>query len=301
VRALDERVGFWPGRADVDAFGPESDHPEVFFEQLERLADHITRAQLFAIARKDWDLLLCYQPEVDSLGHEFWITDPAQRGFTWDRAVKSVETVDRAYELADRSVAAIERALTPRDGIFVTSDHGMTPIWTEIYPNEILRHAGLASFDSEKKVQPSSSAYAVTDGAIANVYWKEGADPSLREKVERLFREFRLRGESPFERIVRREDADSLGLNAPESGDLIVIGKIGTHFSKGISKAGSPVGPTTEYATHGYLNTHTEIQAAFLAAGPGIAREKVETIGLWQIAARVARFLGIEPPRGAAR
>jgi predicted AlkP superfamily pyrophosphatase or phosphodiesterase len=301
VRSLDENVGFWPGRADVDAFGAGSDQPEVFFEQLERLADHITRAQLFAIARKDWDLLLCYQPEIDSLGHEFWITDPAQRGFTWDRAAKSVETVDRAYALADRSVDAIERALTTQDGIFVTSDHGMTPIWSEIYPNEILRHAGLASFDSEKKPLPSSSAYAVTDGAIANVYLKEGVDPSLREKVERLFRELRVRGESPFETIARREEAGSLGLNAPESGDLILIGKIGTHFSKGISEAGSPVGPTTEHATHGYLNTHREIQAAFLAAGPGISRERVETIGLWQIAARVSGFLGIDPPRDAAR
>jgi hypothetical protein len=42
------------------------------------------------------------------------------------------------------------------------------------------------------------------------------------------------------------------------------------------------------------------VDATFFAAGPGIPRERVEKIGSWQIAARVARALGIEPPRNAA-
>jgi len=57
----------------------------------------------------------------------------------------------------------------------------------------------------------------------------------------------------------------------------------------------------TEFGSHGYWNIHPQLQAVFLAAGPGIAAERVETIGSWQIDARIARFLGIDPPRNAAR
>jgi predicted AlkP superfamily pyrophosphatase or phosphodiesterase len=300
VSQIDEKVGFWPGRADEKAFGAQSDHPEIFIEQLDRLADFITRAQLFAIARPDWDLLLCYQPEIDSFGHEFWLVDPGQHGFTWDRATRFSEWTDGAYALADRSLDAILRALSPADGIFVTSDHGMAPIWTEIYPNEILRHAGLAEYDAQRRLRSSSPSVAVTDGAIAHVYLNAGVDPSVLTKIEQAFRDVRVRGESSFETIVRREDAGALGLDAPESGDLIVLGKQGVHFSKAVRGEPSPAGAPTEYGAHGYSNVHSEIHAAFLAAGPGIAPERVETFPLWGIAARVARFLGIDPPRDAA-
>ena len=301
LREVDERIGFWPGAGDDKAFGGRSDHPEVFYEQLDRLADFLTRAQLLAIARSDWDLLLLYQPEVDSLSHVFWLTDPAQPGFTWERAAEFRRFTDRAYELADRSLDSLERALSPNDGIFVTSDHGMTPIWTEIYPNELLRHAGLLRVDAGGKVDPSSAAFAACDGAIAHVYRNAGTDPAIVTQIAALFAQFRLQGESPFETILRREDAGPLGLDAPESGDLIVFGKPGVHFARGLPKEPSPVGVPAESGTHGYMNHHTQIQAAFLAAGPGIAHEKTETIRSWEIAAWVCKLLEIEPPRDAAR
>jgi hypothetical protein len=54
------------------------------------------------------------------------------------------------------------------------------------------------------------------------------------------------------------------------------------------------------YGGHGYRNVYPDLDATFFSAGPGIPHGRVETIGSWQIAARVARALGIEPPRGAA-
>jgi predicted AlkP superfamily pyrophosphatase or phosphodiesterase len=301
IHEVDERIGFWPGAGDDKAFGGLSDHPEVLYEQLDRLADFLTRVQLLAIARNDWDLLLLYQPEVDTLSHAFWLTDPAQKGFTWERAAAFRRLTDRAYELADRSLDSIERALSPNDGIFVTSDHGMTPIWTEIYPNELLRHAGLLKLNARREVDPSSAAFAACDGALAHVYRNPGADPSIVAQIAALFAQFRLQGESPFEAILRREEAGSLGLDAPESGDLIVFGKPGVHFARGLPKEPSPVRVPTESGTHGYMNHHTQIQASFLAAGPGIAHEKTETIHSWEIAAWVCKLLGIDPPRDAAR
>lgn len=301
VREIDEKVGFWPGVPDARSFPPESARGEILLEQADRLAAYITQQQLYALARPDWDLLLCYQPEVDEISHQFLLTDPGQPGFTWERAARFGAIVDRAYGIADRSLDAIERALSPGDSIFVTSDHGMTPVWTELYPNEILRQAGFLKADAKKQLDPSSPSVAVVDAGIAHIHLNAGVDRSVLDRIEALFAAFRVRGESPWEKIVRREDAGQYGQNAPESGDLIVFSKPGFHFSRRLPESESPVGIPTEYGAHGYSNVSFQLHASFLAAGPGIAHEKLTSINSWQIAARVAASLGIDPPRNAAR
>ncbi len=301
VREMDEKFGFWPGAPDARTFPADSQRGEILLEQADRLAAFITQQQLDAVARPDWDLLLCYQPEVDEISHEFLLTDPGQPSFTWERAARFSEIVDRSYAIADRSLDAIERALSPSDTIFVTSDHGMTPVWTELFPNEILRQAGFLQLDAKRQFDPSSPAVAVVDAGIAHIYLNAGVDRSVLDRIEALFAAFRVRGESPWEKIVRREQAGPFGQNAPESGDLIVLSKPGFHFSRRLPESGSPVGVATEHGAHGYWNVPLQLHASFLAAGPGIAHEKLESINSWQIAARVAAALGIDPPRNATR
>ena len=301
IREIDERFGFWPGMGDHETFGAGSEHPEILLEQFDRLAAFLTRTQVWAVGRSDWDLLLCYQPEVDSLSHEFWLTDPGQPGFTWEKAERFRGFVDRAYEMADRSLDAIERSLSKDDTIFVTSDHGMTPVWTEIYVNELLRRAGFLKVDADRRLDPTSQAVAVVETGIAHVYLNAGVDRSVLDRIETLLRDFTVRGEQPWEQIVRREQAGALGLDAPESGDLIVLAKPGFRMLKGLSGRLSPVGLPAELGAHGYSNAHPQLSASLLAAGPGITHQRVDTIDSWQIAARVARSLGIDPPRNAAR
>jgi predicted AlkP superfamily pyrophosphatase or phosphodiesterase len=300
VRRLDRDIGFWPGVPDDDVFGEKSSRPEVFLEQTERLVDFLTRADLLALSRPDWDLLLIYQPEVDEVSHEFLLIDPAQPRFTPERSERFLRFVGRSYSLADRSLDAIERALAPGDTVFVTSDHGMTAIFAEISVNEILRGAGLVRMNAEKEVSESSPLVAVASSGITHVYANARAGSETIHCAEQILTAFRIRDESPFDRIVRREDARDLGLDAAESGDLIVLAKPGFLFTNRI-RENLPVGESPSYGGHGYRNVYRQVDATFFAAGPGVPRERVDSIGSWQIAARVASALGIEPPRNAAR
>ena len=299
MRRLDEEVGFWPGMPDTDAFGEDSPRPEIFLEQTDRLVDFLTRADLLALARRDWDLLLIYQPEVDETSHEFLLVDPAQPRFTPGRSARDVGFVEKSYALAERSLDAIEKALTPSDSLFVTSDHGMTAIFADIALNRILRDAGLVTVDEKDEIQTSSPLVAVTASGIAHVYLNPASERSNLDRAEQVLKDFRFRGETPFDRIVRRERAGDLGLNAPESGDLIVLAKPGFLFVS--SAGGAAIREPHSYGGHGYRNVYRDLDATFFAAGPGIAHERVEEIGSWQIAARVARALGIAPPRQAAQ
>jgi predicted AlkP superfamily pyrophosphatase or phosphodiesterase len=298
VRRLDEEIGFWPGVPDADVFGESSTRPEVFLEQVDRLVDFLTRADLLAISRRDWDLLLIYQPQVDETSHEFLLVDSAQSRFTPERSARLLGLVEESYALTERSLDAIEKALTSSDSLFVTSDHGMTAIFADIAINRILRDAGLVTLDERKRVAPSSPVVAVASSGIAHVHRNPSAQRAALDRAERALADFRVEGESPFERIVRREDAGDLGLEAPESGDLIVLAKPGYLFVNGAD--GDAVRESRSYGGHGYRNVYPQLDATFFAAGPGVPRERVESIGSWQIAARVARALGIQPPRQAA-
>lgn len=298
IRRLDDEIGFWPGVPDTDAFGEDSSRPEIFLEQADRLVDFLTRADLLAISRPDWDLLLVYQPEVDETSHEFLLVDPGQAQFTPERSARFVGFVEKSYALAERSLDAIEKALRPSDSLFVTSDHGMAPIFADIAINRILRDSGLVTVDAKNNVAPSSPLVAVTASGISNIYRNPGAEGATLDRAEQVLKDFRVRGESPFDRIVRREDAGDLGLNAPEAGDLIVLAK--PRFLFVGSADGEPIRRSHSYGGHGYRNVYPEVDATLFAVGPGISHERVEEINSWQIAARVARALGIAPPRQAA-
>ncbi|MFN2385356.1 MAG: alkaline phosphatase family protein [Thermoanaerobaculia bacterium] len=301
LRRLDEEIGFWPGPPDSDAFGARSARPEVFLEQADRLADFITRAQLLALARSDWDLMLMYNAVSDETGHEFLLADPRQRDYTPERSRVFQSYVDRGYELADRSLRAIDAALDPADSLFVTSDHGMTPLWRQVYPNEVLRTAGLVVVNAENEIAPESRAFAVTSSGITHVYVNPSADASVvLPAAEKALRDFRVNGESPWELVVTRDEAGPVGLRAPESGDLILLAHPGIGVSRTVRPERGPVGVPGDLGGHGYLNVHPQLDATFLAAGPGIRSGRVPRIRSWEIAARVSAALGIDPPRQAA-
>jgi predicted AlkP superfamily pyrophosphatase or phosphodiesterase len=300
VATLDHTLGFWPGTPDSDAFGAGSPRPELFLEQTERLADFLLRADLAAIARPDWDLLLIYRPEVDEVSHEFLLADPAQPRFTPERSARFLGFVERSYALVDLSLDRIEKALRANDSIFVTSDHGMTPLVAELSVNQILYDAGLVTLDEKGRISSTSPTIAVTSSGIAHVHLNPAAAPGTLDSAERAIRDYQLRGETLFDRIVRREDAGDLRLRAPESGDLIVLTKPGIATSSRVRRGDPVIAEPRNYGGHGYRNVYPDLDATFFSAGPGIPHGRVETIGSWQIAARVARALKIEPPRGAA-
>ncbi|MEP6767636.1 MAG: alkaline phosphatase family protein [Acidobacteriota bacterium] len=299
-RDIDARAGFWPGRADSTAFGPSSGRAEIYQEQSRHLTDFLAAAAMVAEERTDWDLLFLYFSEVDATEHHFLLVDPRQEGFSEKRAELYGRWIDEAYAEADAAIARLERALTPRDAVFVTADHGMAPLWAEIYPDEILREAGLVTRAADGSIDPSSKAAVMATSGVAHVYVNPAAPPGTLDQAERLLSRFRVRGETPWDRIVRREQAGPLTLDAPESGDLILLARPGYHLSMKMVP-GQTSGVSEEYGGHGYRAAFPELDATFLAAGPGVSRGRVKEILSTTIAARIAAALGIEPPRQAQR
>jgi hypothetical protein len=125
VRMIDDEAGFWPGTPDDRA------DRDTFMEQVDRLSNFLTKATTLSIQRMPFDLLLAYQPIVDSTEHHLrGVDEPA---------------VTVAISDADRAIAVLSNAINPaRDALVVTGDHGVAKIDTDVHINRILANGGFA-------------------------------------------------------------------------------------------------------------------------------------------------------------
>lgn len=253
---LDEEAGFWPGSPD----DREPIDPEIYADQLVRLADFHTRAQTVTLEKLDFDLLLAYQPEIDEALHKFMGTPEGEA------------VIRAAFVAANRAVAEIGSRLdVSRDALIVTGDHGLVPTLREVRPNRMLNEAGLRG-----------RWRAYVSGSVAHLYRYTGADDS--DAVVAL-----LNASGHFERIEKKTPAMHRN-----SGDIVAYAKPEIELSP--SDEAPVVARPSSRGHHGGLNTHRELHPPFFAAGAGVPKGPVGEIQQTEIARFVAQLLGITPP-----
>lgn len=314
-RELVEReAGFWPGPPDDRALeeglrGKTGLSLGEYGQQLERFSGFFTAATLAAIRHMDFDMLLTYQPVVDEAQHALTIEDPRQPSFSEGLAATSERFIDWTYQVADRAVGELARALDlSRDALVVVSDHGIAPVWVQANLNALLRQRGLCATQRQgerDELSPACRLWAVQGGGVAHLYTNlERAEPTdlvsgrareklLAEAVEALAR-LQAAGEPVLEAVAPREKADPWGLEHPASGDLVVFPKPGVGLGGRLS---DPLLGAPPYAgMHGYLNHHSSMAAVFLARGAGVPHKAPARVHLTQVAPFVSELLGLEPP-----
>lgn len=254
---VESEAGFWPG-------GPEEEldvGPGIFIEQTERLATFYTRVQTITIARVPFDLLLAYQPAVDTASHEFLGSADEER------------VLRAAFVAADRAVGAIGDAMQPDDALIVTGDHGLMRVDRELRVNTLL---------AEHALSPRWRAY--TSGALAHLYRFSGNDDS--DHVVNV-----LTASGLFERIVKK--TPEMHRNA---GDIVAWAYPNVGLS---SDENAPSVVAAQRGQHGALNTHREMHPVLFAIGAGVRPGNAGDVRQTRIARYVAALLGIAPPAAA--
>lgn len=254
---LDGEVGFWPGEPDDDA----DIDAQTFAEQMERLADFLTRAQTLTIRRMEFDLLLAYQPIVDEAMHNFLGHDDG--------------VIRRAFAAADRALGAVGAELDAnRDALIVTGDHGLVAIERQVRLGRWLADNGFA---------PRWRVFVANH--VAHFYRFEGADDS-----DALASALAATGH--FERVEKKSDAFHR-----HSGDVMAVSYPPITLST--SSTEPVVDEPDAYGHHGALNTHRELHTVLFAGGTGVPRGNVGEVSQTKIARFVAELLGIAPPTAA--
>lgn len=281
-----------PGGIDLDTWVEQAEHMAAFMGETLRLA----------AARPDWDLLMGYIPVLDQAGHWLLLLDPRQDGFSPERRDELTRARHRVWQAVDAELRKLiaELDLT-RTTLVVVSDHGMAPVHTAVDPTVPLAALGLLVKKEAAGggAAPGPTAYAIGDGGVAHIH-VEGGDAEARERLltdlARRYAEWRLEGgEAPVEKVFNRQEAKPLGIDHPNSGDLILFAREGYMFRP--LPEGKPSAPALFYGAHGYLSTHPDMQAVYLAIGAGVEPGRGGTVHATEIAPRVAAWLGIAPPR----
>lgn len=298
-----ERQGLvWPGPPDdhrlADSWAGEPGIDlQTWLQQSNRFAQFFGDSWIAAVKRPDWDLMMGYTPVIDEAGHQLTLTDPRQPGFSPERRDEFAAVRLRVWQSVDRELARLLAVLDLRTtAVIVVSDHGMTSVHTQVDPNVLLWQNGFLAMTDGEIQKNGTLAHAVGAGGSVHVYVPGRADlvPTLRT----LFTNWLVDGENPVERILTRQEAadPAIGLGHPNSGDLILFLREG-YGASDLLREEKTSAPATTLGRHGFLNSHPDMHAIYMAVGAGIGKGSPGTVRNPEVAGRVADLLGMEKPR----
>jgi predicted AlkP superfamily pyrophosphatase or phosphodiesterase len=325
----------WPGIPDDERLlagwkeEPGNDQwidVDTWVEQADRLAAYLGGAMRVAIERGDWHLMLGYIPVLDAAGHRLLLADPHQAGYSEARRDDYARARLKVWRAVDRELRLLLATVDlGRTTVVVVSDHGMAPAHTAIDLNALLRERGWLAAPPAGGGEPAdhgaagsgpggAGAFAVGNGGMAHIYLAvpaasgapgagSPAEVAARRQLLGNVRDdllaWRVGDDTPIERVLNQQEAAELGLENPNSGDLLVFAREGYMFDDGPAPRGTEVThPAPEYGIHGYLSSNSNMHGIYLAIGkdvkPGSTTGAVSNV---DVAGRIAAWLGIQKPR----
>lgn len=338
AKDLAESNLFWPGPPDDRRLaaawrGQPGIDLDTWTEQAARFAAFFGGAmRRVATARDDWDLMLGTIPVIGEAGRSLLLADSHQAGYSAARRDELARARRRVWQAVDHELRLLMAAVDlGRTTVVVVSDHGMAPVHTVVDLNALLRERGWLASPGAPKAGAAGetgraaggggggdgiAAYVLGDGGMAHLYIsqappapaKGAAAPDAAARQRQLLElrdqllAWRSGDDTPIERVLTRQEAADLGLDHPNSGDLLLFANEGYAFDPGPEPAGAAtVHPAAAYGTYGYLAAHPDMQGVYLAIGkdvkPGSTSAAVQAT---DIAGRVARWLGMGKPAAAA-
>lgn len=202
----------------------------------------------------------------------------------------------QALEKTDAMIARLikaQRAVYPDSTIAIASDHGFHPVDATINLNAAFERDGLIELDQDGKLK-SWKAYSWNSGGTASVVLKGKDDVATRVAVDAILTALEKDPNSGVASVLRGEAAVKEGALAEAS--FLVDARGG--FAMGGALTGEIVRQQARTTgTHGYRNTHPEMNASFFVMGPGVkAGKNLGRIDIRQIASTLAQELGVSLP-----
>ena len=198
-----------------------------------------------------------------------------------------------ALESIDEDVKRIVDS-TERAGLAVTflilSDFGSMRTEQIFKPNVLLEKKGWLTTGHQGQIT-SWRVIVQALGGSAAVFVKDNEHQQFIEEVEKFFRDFHEKPDSPIWRIVPRYEASKLGADPRAAFYLDAA----PNFAFSSEVKGGRTDGSPERAGNGYLPSRAEIRASLIISGKGITQgEKINYIRLIDIAPTIARLFGLE-------
>jgi hypothetical protein len=267
--------------------------PSEFVEAEAMIDRFLTEVGVRAKAQYPIDIVLFYQPLLDTLGHSWQAKLPVP----FDP--KATDLYSRAFvqgfKIIDANLSRLFAAGKPSDAIAVMGDHGMDP------SKQVINVAALLSADELAKVE------IVTSGALAMVYPKAGEDAAAADQV----------GAALKERLAALRFADaSVGGEANRRGDFEPAGTAadfrrewqygeaawgytagaGFYFTSNVISR-DVFAPASALGMHGHSLAVSAMATTLLVTAPGVKAGHWPEASLIDAVPTFAHLLGFAPPK----
>jgi predicted AlkP superfamily pyrophosphatase or phosphodiesterase len=246
--------------------------------QVDHIDDDVRAAMArFLISTYKPDLLLVHLIDMDHQQHVHGPDSP--------EAFKSLENIDRLIGTIRQQVKTSE----PNDQVdfIVVSDHGFRPTEKQLNPNAILTSLGLeGTNDAPDKWRVSAFDNGASFGLVAH-------DPNDAEAIALATKTFqRLAAEGSWGIDKFYDAADTHALQGYSNSFASVSMQSG--FLIGVTSAGPWLTDTKTRGMHGYAPGPRELDASFLAFGPGIPHQHIPRAKLVDVAPTIAHLLDLQ-------
>jgi predicted AlkP superfamily pyrophosphatase or phosphodiesterase len=248
--------------------------------QLGHIDDEVRASMArYLISTYKPDLLLVHLIDMDHQQHVHGPDSP--------EAFKTLENIDRLIGTIRDAVKASE----PNDQVdfIVVSDHGFRPVEKEFNPNAVLTSLGLeGTNDNPEKWRVSAFGNGGSFGLVAH-------DPNDTEAITKANETFKqLASEGTFGIDKFYGTTETKALEGYSNSFASVSMKPG--FLVGNPSSGPWLTDTKTRGMHGYAPGPRELDASFLAFGPGISHRHIERSKLVDVAPTVAHILDLPMP-----
>jgi predicted AlkP superfamily pyrophosphatase or phosphodiesterase len=222
------------------------------------------------------DLLLVHFIDMDHLEHLHGPDSP--------EALKALENIDRLIGTIRDTVKTSE----PNDQVdfIVVSDHGFLPTEKQFNPNAVLTSLGL---EGDKDNPENWRVSAFNNGASFGLVAHDPNDTEAINKAIETFKQLASEGTFGIDRFYDASETKSL--EGYSNSFASVSMKSG--FLVGGATSGPWLTETKTRGMHGYAPGPKELDASFLAFGPGIPHRHIERSKLVDVAPTVAHILNL--------
>ena len=243
-------------RIDVNA-RLATENPEAFFNDLFETFEKRRMAIEYLYDNEDWQLFIGIITETDRLHHFFF--DSAREG-------QYYSIFEKYYRELDGFIGAMAKKASKDDAVFLTcSDHGFTPIKTEVYLNRWLIEKGYLKLDSVEGLKGITSGtkafcldpsriYAHLEGKYKRGTVKLSDCDGLLNELKEQFSRLTFEGQTLIQNVFLKEDIFR-GTYADEGPDLYLLPNYGFDL-KGSTNKDYIFGKSHFRGMHTYDDAH---------------------------------------------
>jgi predicted AlkP superfamily phosphohydrolase/phosphomutase len=239
-----------------------TENPEAFFHDLLETFEKRKKAIEYLYDNEDWQLFIGTITETDRLHHFFF--DSAREG-------QYYSIFEKYYRELDSFIGTMAKKAAKDDAVFLTcSDHGFTPIKTEVYLNRWLMENGYLKLDSGeglKGMTPDAKAFCLDpsriyihlEGKYKRGMVKQSDCKGLLTELREQFLRLTFEGQPLINKVFLQEEIFH-GTYAGEGPDLYLLPNYGFDL-KGSTNKDCIFGKSHFRGMHTYDDAHLFISA----------------------------------------